>query len=336
MATLNTISLSAFTELADNIFLQGIESIPEVMRNSWLVKEMAIPQNTWNSRQFTEVDLEEYASNKWEWSQSSIARVQQWYTKTMTKKRIAADIDITYEMRMEGKNREVVDRLTSLWKLWPNRLDLDLTHRITFWESTTYTDKDWETVTITVWDWLALFSTAHTLTWSSSTFRNILANNPQLSKGSLEWMEKLVVEETLNNLGEKMAMSYDTLFTTDDPNIINTAREILQSTADISSSNAWITNVYKWKYKHVILPRLATTAAWAIDSAKNKRWGIASSTQSQFMLWIWESPRLKSPAAWNNWEDFSTDNWTYWIRSWYGITIPWARWVKVSYGTWVA
>jgi hypothetical protein len=32
----------------------------------------------------------------------------------MTKKRIAADIDITYEMRMEGKNREVVDRLTSL------------------------------------------------------------------------------------------------------------------------------------------------------------------------------------------------------------------------------
>jgi hypothetical protein len=51
-------------------------------------------------------------------------------------------------------------------------------------------------------------------------------------------MEKLVVEETLNNLGEKMAMSYDTLFTTDDPNIINTAREILQSTADISSSNA--------------------------------------------------------------------------------------------------
>jgi hypothetical protein len=34
MATLNTISLSAFTELADNIFLQGIESIPEVMRNS--------------------------------------------------------------------------------------------------------------------------------------------------------------------------------------------------------------------------------------------------------------------------------------------------------------
>jgi hypothetical protein len=282
------------------------------------------------------MDLEEYAKVKGESDQAQRARVQQGYSKTLTSYRVALDIGISYEMRTQNKYQRVVDMLTNLAPTAYNRLDLDLTHRVTFATATTYVDMDGRTVDVSVGDTLALASTVHTLKGSATTYRNRLAGNPQLSKGAMEGMERLIVEETYNHLGQKKTMEFDILWTTDDPNTVNTAREYLQSTADPTQNNANVVNVYKSKYRHVVLPRIATDKNGANDTTKRKYWGIAASRYSTAHLALFEEPHLKKPSNLNAGEEFSTDDWNFGVRGGWGICIVSANWFKISTGDGVA
>ena len=333
MAELHTLTLPVFTQLAGVIFEKRSQSVQQAARRSGLFKEEPISANTGDSRQFTEVDTEEYADIKEEGDQASRMRVQQGYTKIMTPYRIGKNISITYEMRTRNKYQDVISRLTSLADVCLNRLDLDLTHRITFGASTSYTDKNGYSRDISVGDTLALFSTVHTLKGSATTYRNILANNPSLSKGAMEGLERLVVEETYNHLGEKVTVPFDILFTSDDPNTVNTATEYLQSTAAPDFANSGVVNVYKGRYRHVELPRLATTASGGVDSTKRKYFGIASSMYSTAHLGMWEDAHLLAPpSSGNNGEDRMTDDWEYGSRQGYGICIVTGVWIKFSKG----
>lgn len=331
-ADLNTLSLSVFTRLAGVMFGKKLESVDKTAQNSGLFMVESIPENSGETRDWTEIDLELYASNKLQGDQSSRARVQLGYNKLVTVKRVSKDLGITYEMRRFNKYPEVVRQITNLADLPARRMELDLQHRIGFGTATSYTDKDGSVIDISVGDGLSLFSTAHTLTGSTSTYRNRLAGNPVLSKGALEGMERLCVEETLNNLGEKVTMTFDILWTTDNPSDINTALEYLNSVAAPDFANSGVTNVYKAKYKHVKLPLVTTTAAGAVDATKRRYWGLASSSMTDAHLGIWESPHLKSPADLNAGEDFSTDDWTFGVRAGYGIGIVTGRWIKFSSG----
>jgi hypothetical protein len=333
---LNTITLSDFSKLATVIWVRGFESIKPAMINSGLVKVMNIDENTGNTREFSEIDANEYLTYKGEGDQAARGKIQQGYSKTMTSYRVAENIGVTYEMRTQNKYPEVYNALVSGGRKGPNTMDLDLSHRITFGIAGSYTDRDGRTITITTGDGQYLFDTDHSLAGSSTTFRNRLANNPQLSKGALEAMERLVTENTYNQLGEKKTATFDILFTTDDPNIVNTAREYLRSTASPDATHAGVVNVYQGKYKHVILPRIATTAAGAPDSTKRGYWGIASSAMSSFYLGVWEAPHLIPPAANTNAEDVSTDDWEFRNRAGYGIVVVGSAWVKFSSGDAVA
>lgn len=330
---LNIQAIGDFVRNAQIMWLEGKDSAPSVMRGSGLVKEVMVPQLTGNVREFTEIDLNEYAKKKGESDQAARAKVQQGYSKTATLKRIASDIGITYEMRTQGKYFEIKQRLTNLGQLAPNRMDLDLSHRIGFGSATTYADMDGDTVDISVGDTLALYSTAHTLRGSSTTFRNILANNPQLSRGGLEAMELVRVQNVYNQFGEKLSVSDDILWTTDDPNTMNNAKEILRSTANPTQPNEAVPNVYEGKYRHLILPRVATDKNGANDTTKAKYWGLASSRLSSLMLGVHEEPHMKAPPAeGSNAEEFSTDDWNFGTRAGYLICSVNAVWICVSYG----
>lgn len=330
---LNIQALSDFVRNAQIMWLEGKDSVASVMRGSGLVKEVQVPQLTGNVREFTEIDLNEYAKKKGESDQSARAKVQQGYSKTATLKRIATDIGISYEMRTQGKYFEIKQRLTNLGSLAPNRMDLDLSHRIGFGSATTYADMDGDTVDITVGDTLALYSTVHTLRGSSTTFRNILANNPQLSRGALEAMEAVRVQNVYNQFGEKLSVSDDILWTTDDPNTVNNAKELLRSTANPTQNNNAVPNVYQGKYRHVQLPRVATDKNGANDTTKAKYWGLASSRLSTLMLGVHEEPHMKAPpVAGSNAEEFSTDDWNFGTRAGYLICSVNAVWICVSYG----
>lgn len=331
-ADLNSLSLGVFTRLAGVVFGKALEKTDRTAQQSGLFVVESIPANSGETRDFTEIDLELYASNKGQGDQASRARVQLGYNKLVTVKRVAKDIGITYEMRRFNKYPDVVRRLTNLAEMPMNRLELDLQHRIGFGTVTSYTDLDGTVVDTTTGDALALFSTVHTLTGSALTYRNRLAGNPILSKGALEGMERLVIEESLNNLGEKVTVPFDILWTTDNPADCNTALEYLNSVAAPDFANSGVSNVYKAKYKHVKYPLVATTAAGAVDTAKRRYWGLASSMMSDAHLGMWEAPHLKSPSDLNAGEEFSTDNWTFGVRAGYGIGIVTGRWIKASTG----
>ena len=329
---LNTNSFGVFTRLADVIFEKMKMAVPRVARDSGLFRVEAIPANSGDVRDYQEIDRELYASVKTQGSQASRARVVLGYNKQVSVRRFAKDIGITYEWRRFNKYPEITASLTNLAKMAPERQELDLQHRIGFGLSTSYTDKDGQTVDLTTGDALALFSTAHLLTGTATTYRNRLAGNPVLSKGALEGIERLVVEETLNNLGEKVGSNFDILYTTDDPNTCNTALEYLRSVAAPDFANSGVTNVYKAKYKHVKLPLVATTAAGVPDNTKRRYWGIASSELSDAHLAVWEEPHLKTPADLNAGEEFSTDNWQFGVRAGWGIGIVTGRFIKFSSG----
>jgi hypothetical protein len=333
---LNTISFNDFVKLANVIWEKRFMSLQAIARSSGLFNVENVAKGTGNIREISEIDLNEYAHFKGEGAQSERAKVMQGYTKFLTSYRISEDIGITYEMRTQNKYSEVVRRLTNLANVASNRMDLDLTHRITFAVDSNYVDMDGRTVDTTVGDGFPLAYTAHTVKGSSITYRNRLAGNARVSRGALEGMERLVVEETINQFGEKMSMPFDIIYSTDDPNTCNTIDEYLKSVASPDAINSGVTNVYTRKYRHVILPRLATTNIGSVDNTKRYIWGLASSTNTTAHLDVWEEPHLKTPSEGSNAEDFATDNWNFGVRAGYGITIVNGSWLKFSSGNGVA
>lgn len=332
MAILNTLSYDEFTSLVNIKWQERQMLLPTPARDSGIFKVDLIPDQTGKFRRYSEVDRELYAKDKPEGGQAELMRVQIGYEKDMELVRRGADIEITYEMRHYNKYMEVENAILSLTDTCTHRMELDLQHRIGFAASTSYTDQDGNSVDIATGDSLALASTAHTVRGSSSTYRTILANNPQLSKGSLEAMEKMIVENTINQFGQKTMCKYDILYTTDDPNQINTARELLQSTAEISAPNAGVLNVYQGKYRHVILPLLATDASGAVDSTKAKYWGLVSSDSFSAYLGINEEPHMNDPREGSSAENVATDTWRYASRCGYGIVIVSAKGFALSKG----
>ena len=329
---LNTVSLPVFTRLAGVIFETAKKMVALNARNSGIFVVEGVPDNTGETRDYQEIDLELYSDDKPQGNQAGRAKVQLGYNKLVSVSRTAKDIGITYEMRRFNKYPEVVRRLTNLAQMPVNRLELDLSHRLGFGTATSYTNKNGATIDLSCGDALALFSTAHLLRGTATTYRNRLAGNPQLSKGALEGMERLAAEETLNNFGEKITADFDILWTTDDPATINTALEYLNSVAAPDYQNSGVTNVYKAKYKHVKLPLVATTAAGLPDNTKRKYWGLCSSMISDAHLGIWEDPHLKVPSDLNAGEEFSTDDWNFGVRAGWGIGIVTGRAFKFSSG----
>lgn len=327
---LNIATISDFVRNAEILFLKGLDSVVMAARNSGMFRMDPIPDHQGDTKEYSEIDLEEYADDKPEGDQATRARVQQGYSKIGKLYRVSKDIGITYEMRHYNKYIDVITRLTNLGKLAANRMELDLSHRITFATSTTYTNRNGNVIDISCGDTRALADTAHTVRGSSSTFRTRLANNPLFSRGSVEGMEQMIIENSINQFGEKVTIPYDILWSTDDQNTCNTMDEYNKSTASPDSNNSGVVNVYKGKYKRVILPRVATTAAGAIDSSKAKYWGLASSTNSQAFVGINEEPHMKEMTG--NEKDFSTEDWNTGAAAGYFIVIPGARWFAFSSG----
>lgn len=329
---LNIATLSDFVRNAQILFMKGMDSVMSPAKDSGMFRVENIADHTGNTKEYSEIDLEEYADIKEEGDQAGRARVQQGYSKIGTLYRVAKDIGITFEMRKYNKYTEVIARLTNLGQLPAKRMELDLEHRFTFATATSYTSRESKTIDITIGDTLALASTAHTVRGSSTTFRNRLANNPIFSRGAMEGMEQMIKENSINQFGEKIVIPYDVIWTTDDQNTINTVREFLKSTSAPDQNNSGVVNVYQGSYKHVVLPKVATTALGAVDSTKSKYWGLASTQNSQAFLGINEAPHMKVTSENGSNVEFSTEDWNLGAAAGYFIVIPGARWFSISTG----
>lgn len=314
-------------------------TLPELVdltRRNWVAVKRDVPRvaemlyisetigaGNGNSKIWNEVDTQTYADAKSEGANATKAKGGIGYNVTMVARTFAKQIDITLEMRNDGRYNEVKAYLTDLTRFCSNRADLDLTHRLTFGTATSYTDMNGQTVSTTVGDGLALFSSVHTLAFSSTTYSNLVTGNPVFSQGAFEAAKVLSTTNILSNFGEKRVMDFNTIISGDDASTVRAIKQMLNSTADVDAAQAGITNVYANAMKHVILPQLATTAVGAYDSTKRRWWGIASITggadgwQAYYGTWI--APEMKDPMSGGNGEDINNLNWTFLTYCRYGI-----------------
>ena len=80
---LNTATLGDFTKLADILWLDARDSVDANARNSGIFKVVDIPEGTGESREFSEIDLEQYSDTKGQGEQAGRARVQQGLKNTI-------------------------------------------------------------------------------------------------------------------------------------------------------------------------------------------------------------------------------------------------------------
>ncbi len=181
---------------------------------------------------------------------------------------------------------------------------------------------DGTTVDLTVGDTLALVSAVHTLKFSSITYSNRVSGDPLFSKGGLEAAELLTTTDILSNFGEKRVMDFNTIVTGNNPTVVNAVKQFLRSTSDNTQSNAGVVNVNQDKYRHLILPQLATTATGAIDSTKKNWWFLVAAGAGlrgwQAYYLEWEAMNL-TPSTAGNGMDVHKDIWYYNVRQSYGI-----------------
>jgi hypothetical protein len=319
---LNTVTFAELTDLIRKDFVK-VQNMIVPQAQQIFIKD-PVGKNQGNTKRYDEIDTQTFARRKYEAAAAKKAQVGIGYNVTMTKKRIALEVDITQEMRDENRYVEVGSLITNLSHFCPQRIELDLTHRLTFSNATSYTDMDGDSVSTTVGDGLAVISNVHTLQFSSSTYSNRVSGDPLFSRGALESAEMLTTTNILSNFGERRVMSFNAIITGDDPGTCNNVKQFLESTSDVDQNNPNVINVYSRKYRHIILPYLATTATSAADSTKRRWWFLAAVGQGingwQAYYGVWEEPHMSTmPSEGNNAVDSHRDIWTFGTRAGYGI-----------------
>lgn len=322
---LNTVTLSELTDLIRKTFVMTQQMVKPMAGQLYITDPIA--KGNGNTKRYDEVDTQTFARRKRQGEASKKASVGVGYNVTAEKKRIALEIDITQEMRDENRYAEVGSLITSLTHFCPQRIEIDQTHILTFCTSTSYTDMDGEVNTITVGDGLALASTVHTLKFSSTTYSNRVSGDPIFSRGGLEAAEALTVTNLLSNFAERRVLTFNAIISGDDPNTVNSIRQFLNSQADVDAVQAGVENVYKGKYRHIVLPYLATTATGARDSTKERWWFLAAIGQGtngwQAYFSVWEAPHMKDQSMndTNSNHDYSRDIWTFGTRAGYSVRV---------------
>lgn len=300
------ITTAQFNDLVKNAkvkWREGYDLIKPAARglyDAYTVTEM--------NSEHSQIDNPGFARRKAQGDRYTIGSPKQGYSLLLSQARIGLMEEVTWEMRKYDKYREIFKKMKGLGESTAQRMELDLTHQLTFGlTATSYVNIDGETVATTTGDGLGIFSTSHTITGSSATFSNKIT--AAFSRAALEEAESLFTK-MVNHNGQKVTVTPDTIVTSDDPATVNAVREFLKSTMAPDTANGAV-NVYAAKYKHLVLPYLATTATGAIDTTKVRYWFLVDTSHSDALLEISEEPTFSAPSVGGNGEDFETDGWKF-------------------------
>jgi hypothetical protein len=251
-------------------------SIPAQMVQSGIFNEVSKPDNTGKYMRFEEFSTQEYAAIKPELNPAHQFSTVLGYAIDATLSRYGENVIYSYEAKNYDKYETAMYVVNAAIRSMTNRFDLDLQHRLTFGESTTYVNRDGMTVNIAVGDGKALFASDHTLLASPNTFSNIIPGNPRFSRGALEGATNAWNANTVNQFGEKVGRPFNVIYSTDEATTCNAIRELLFSTGTTNpGQNEGVINPYKdQELRHVKLSRMNTDAAGASDSTKDYMWGM--------------------------------------------------------------
>lgn len=289
------------------------------------------------SKRIVEVDRERFAGVKTEGQNSKQRKVAQGYTKDVIRKTIS----ITRPLSGEAVKALTAHGLAKFSMQTGvdvvDRIELDMANFIGYGNASSYTDMDGFTVDTTTGDGLSLFNTLHTLKNSAVTYSNIITGAPSFSESALEDAEDYFNYNVLDNFGQRLSMSPNTIITTRKAAMVNRVRRLLGSMSPeaiegSANSNSGVKNTYRDSYTHIIV-EFDVDAKNVTNSAKSFWWMLAAlgqnpDTSFQAYYCSWMSPTT-APV------EIDQDAWTlsHTARAAYGITAVSGRGICVSLAT---
>ena len=169
-------------------------------------------------------------------------------------------------------------------------------------------------------DGLSFANAAHTLVNDTTTYRNRLSGDPQISQGSLEIAENLFMQQMYNNNGQSIDIVPDTIVVCSDATTLNVALQITKSKSPVDATNSNVWNAYEGKYRVVQAPSIDRTFVvggdkFTFDSTKQKQWMLCDSTNPGLCLFVTEYPTFETPTESNGGIDWLTKQ-----KTWIGRT----------------
>jgi hypothetical protein len=287
-----------------------------------------------------EIDRERFAEQKVEGQKSAQRGFSQGYYKDIKRKTISVTKKVTGEeyQALEAHKLSSFAMQTSQDVI--DKIELDMRNFLGYAVAgVSYVDNGGFTIDLTVGDGLSLFSTAHTLKNSTTTYSNILSGAPSLTNTALEAAEDYFAYNVLDNYGQRMSIKADTLIISRKAVMKNRADRIFRSDspeqiAGTANSNAGVANTYKNKYT-VLVIEFDVDSLNITDSTKSFYWFLAALNgsidagmrlQAYYISWL--SPMV-APA------EVDQDAWylSYTARAAYGIGAVSGRGIAVSKAT---
>jgi len=234
---------SEFNDLVKNAkvkWREGYESVPEAAK-----KIYDVYNTSEKTSEHSQIDGPGFAKRKKEGDRYKVGSPIQGYTLNLSQTRIGLTEAITWEMRKYDKYREIDKKMRMLGESTAKRMELDLTHQLTFGVgATSYTNLDGETISCASADAQQIIDTDHPITGNSNTFSNKITDS--FSRAGLEAAEDKFTQMFDNN-GVKVTVQPDTIITGDDPTVCNAVTEFIASQGAPDTANR-ADNVYKGRY----------------------------------------------------------------------------------------
>ena len=277
-----------------------------------------------SSKRIMEIDRERFAEQKIEGAPSAQRGIGQGYYKDIARKTISITRKVSGEAYQALQAHKLSEYAMQTAQDLVDKIELDMRNFIGYATAgTSYVDNGGFTVDLTVGDGLSLFSTVHTLKFSSTTYSNILSGAPTLTNTALESAEDFFNYNVLDNYGQRMSMKPNTIITTRKAIMVNRVARILKSDAPEAiagnaNANSGVENTYKNKYTHLIV-EFDVDSLNITNSTYSFYWALAclgGSPESSLQLYYvsWLSPMVATP-------EVNQDAWymSYTGRAAYGL-----------------
>jgi hypothetical protein len=327
------ITTDQFDDLVANAnisFREGYEEVPNNARQLYDIDSNMLE----TTEHQPSLDGFGFARRKFEGDSYAVGQPRAGYSMTLTKSRIGLKASVTWEMRTYDKYREIDKKMRGIGMSTAMRIELDLTHLLTFGlQGTTYTNMDGETVNTVTGDALQIFSASHTVTGSASTFSNYNGTTA-LGRTGIDAAMGLFTS-MINNQDQMVVPSPTHIITSNWPAVVNKVQELIGNPTNPENANN-VKNVYNGKLQHIILPYLATTNLGAPTTTGRFYYILADLAHKDAIAEFSEYPTFTAPTPGGNGEDFDTDDWDFKTSAAYAYGILDPRWLVGTAATAVA
>jgi len=297
---ISTMTTPAIQDLIRKSFTKEMFQEPGDIRRLF-IKETGTDWKT-DRKRIKELDRDRYAEQKVEGQSGAQRGISEGYEKDIIRKTVSVDRVGSGEEFKALEAHTLSQYATDVKKDIVDKIELDMRNFISYSTgAVSYVDNGGFLIDLTVGDSKAVFDNAHTLKNSAITYSNILTGNPVLTNTALELAEDYFEYNVLDNNGQNVEMSPDTLITSRKAIMRNRVSRLFgsispEAIAGAANANSGVKNTYRDKYQHLAI-KLDVNALGIVDATYSFYWYLASlkgqpSERFQAYYCSWLSPMV--------------------------------------------